>query len=111
MGRGPVGTVARLDMGQDETVRMFTQWVQAGWRLEYCAAADNSTFVPEDFNEFFNQRRRWIPSSLANQVLLLQQWDTIYYFNKHISIFFILYQAILLVSALLNPSVSVLIIV
>ena len=50
----------------------YSNKVQSGWRLDYCAAAENSTYCPEDFDEFFKQRRRWIPSTLANQLLLLQ---------------------------------------
>lgn len=97
------------DMGEDRW--LCTLMVQCGWRLEYCAAASNSTYCPEEFDEFFKQRRRWIPSTLANQVLLLQEWKTLSYFNKNISIFFMLYQALLLFSSLINPSVSILVIV
>ena len=86
--------------------------IQSGWRLEYCAAAEISTFCPDDFDEFFKQRRRWLPSTLANQILLLTQWrQTISRFNKQISNLFLVYQALLLFSTLLNPAVSILVIV
>jgi len=90
---------------------LFADQVQSGWRLEYCAAASNSTYCPEEFDEFFKQRRRWIPSTLANQVLLLQEWKTVSYFNKNISFMFMFYQALLLFSTLINPAVSILVIV
>lgn len=37
-----------------------------GYRVEYVAAADALTYAPESFHEFFNQRRRWGPSTMAN---------------------------------------------
>lgn len=42
-----------------------------GYRIEYAAAADADTYAPEGFEEFFNQRRRWTPSSIANTIDLL----------------------------------------
>lgn len=52
----------------------------AGWTLQYCASADAQTYCPETFKEFYNQRRRWITSTIANlQVLKLcaYSWKTI----------------------------------
>lgn len=85
--------------------------VQSGWRLEYCAMASNSTYCPDSFEEFFKQRRRWIPSTLANQVLLLKEWNTVSSRNTNISFMFRIYQALLLFSTLVNPAVSILLIV
>jgi hypothetical protein len=45
-----------------------------GYRIDYCAAADALTHAPETFSEFFNQRRRWGPSTLANICDLLGDW-------------------------------------
>lgn len=45
--------------------------LQQGYRVEYCAASDALTFAPELFNEFYNQRRRWGPSTMANTIDLL----------------------------------------
>jgi chitin synthase len=39
--------------------------------VEYCAAADALTYAPEGFEEFYNQRRRWSPSTMANIMDLL----------------------------------------
>ena len=74
--------------------------VQSGWRLEYCALAKNHTYCPEEFDEFFKQRRRWVPSSMANLALLLQEWKTLYRFNTKINIFFIFYEAAMLFATL-----------
>lgn len=73
--------------------------------------ANNSTYCPLEFDEFFKQRRRWIPSTLANQVLLLQEWKTVRHFNNGISFLFMVYQGLLLFSSLINPAVSILVIV
>ncbi len=48
---------------------------------------------------------------MANLLLLLQQWRVMLYFNKHISVLFLLYQGLLLVSSLIAPAVCILIVV
>lgn len=55
-------------------------------RVEYCAASDALTFAPEGFNEFFNQRRRWIPSTIANIMDLLKDYKNVVRVNESISI-------------------------
>lgn len=54
--------------------------------MEYCAASDALTFAPEGFNEFFNQRRRWIPSTIANIYDLLKDYKNVVSVNESISI-------------------------
>ena len=71
--------------------------------MEYCAAADAKTFVPETFEEFYNQRRRWIPSTMANLLDLLSTWSTTVRVNDDISFLFILYQCAMVISAVLGP--------
>uniref|UniRef100_A0A0R3R572 Chitin synthase n=1 Tax=Brugia timori TaxID=42155 RepID=A0A0R3R572_9BILA len=48
--------------------------LKQGYRIEYAAVADAETYAPEGFHEFFNQRRRWTPSSIANTVDLLADY-------------------------------------
>ena len=43
--------------------------------MEYCAAADALTYAPEGFEEFYNQRRRWSPSTMANIMDLLSKYS------------------------------------
>ncbi|XP_052265046.1 uncharacterized protein LOC127867732 isoform X2 [Dreissena polymorpha] len=96
------------DMGED---RWFcTLMVQSGWRIEYCAAAENSTHCPEDFDEFFKQRRRWVASTLANLMLLVKEWSTISRLNPRVSAVFLLYQAVLLFATLIGPSSIILVV-
>ncbi|XP_035669150.1 chitin synthase chs-2-like [Branchiostoma floridae] len=94
------------DMGED---RWFTTLlVKAGWKINYCAGAVDSTHCPEEFGEFWKQRRRWIPSTLANQILLLKNWKDVKKNNKYISMGFLLYQVILLLSTVISPSTCIL---
>ena len=44
-------------LGEDRW--LCTLLLKQGWRIEYAAASDSFTFAPEDFKEFFNQRRRY----------------------------------------------------
>ena len=81
---------------------LCTLMVQSGWRLEYCAAAEDSTYCPDNFDEFYKQRRRWIPSTLANLILLISEWNVIAENNDGISFFFILYQALMVFSTIIR---------
>eukprot|EP01138_Halocafeteria_seosinensis_P005426 gb/GECG01005547.1/.p1 GENE.gb/GECG01005547.1/~~gb/GECG01005547.1/.p1 ORF type:complete len:770 (+),score=74.34 gb/GECG01005547.1/:1-2310(+) len=54
----------RKDQGEDRW--MCTLLIEHGWRMTYCAAAVAYTFAPEDFSTFFDQRRRWLASTMAN---------------------------------------------
>lgn len=97
------------DMGEDRW--MCTLMLQKGWRLTYCAAAVDSTYCPESFEEFYKQRRRWAPSSLANLVLLVSEWKLTLKTNEHISFLFIVYQTFLVCSTVIGPSTVLLVIV
>ncbi|XP_078571952.1 uncharacterized protein LOC144859300 [Branchiostoma floridae x Branchiostoma japonicum] len=96
------------DMGED---RWFTTLlVKAGWKVNYCAGAFDTTHCPEEFDEFWKQRRRWIPSTLANQILLLKNWKAINQNNKYISMAFLLFQIVLLLSTVISPSTCILVV-
>lgn len=89
---------------------LCTLLLQQGHRIDYCAGADALTFAPETFNEFFNQRRRWAPSTLANMMDLLSSWYDTVRINDNISRPYILYQFILMASTILAPSTIILMI-
>jgi chitin synthase len=71
--------------------------------IEYCAESDAYTFAPEGFNEFYNQRRRWTPSTMANILDLIIDWKIVTKNNQNISFLFIVYQVVLFVSTILTP--------
>ena len=97
------------DMGEDRW--LCTLMVQHGWRLEYCAASENFTFCPDHFEEFYKQRRRWIPSTLANLFELVSSGSRIAKKNNYISYLFILYQVLNIASTLLSPGAVIIVLV
>ena len=67
--------------------------LQQGWKVEYSAASDSYTACPEGFKEFYNQRRRWTPSTFLNSVdLLTTNYKRVITKNDDFSFFYIIYQ-------------------
>lgn len=91
----------QYDQGEDRW--LCTLLLQEGYRVDYCAASDALTHAPETFQEFFNQRRRWMPSTIANILDLLKDARHTILVNDNISLFYILYQGFLLASTILGP--------
>lgn len=83
---------------------LCTLMLQQGYRIEYCAAAEALTFAPEEFKEFFNQRRRWLPSTMANIMDLLESHSRTTKKNSNISYLYVIYQMVLFTSSVLGPS-------
>jgi chitin synthase len=91
----------QYDQGEDRW--LCTLLLQEGYRVDYCAASDALTYAPETFNEFFNQRRRWMPSTIANILDLLKDAKHTVLVNGNISLLYIFYQGFLLASTILGP--------
>lgn len=68
-----ISHVSHVAMFVGEDRWLCTLLLQQGWRVEYNAASDAYTNSPEEFKEFYNQRRRWGPSTLANTLDLLHR--------------------------------------
>ena len=81
----------QYDQGEDRW--LCTLILQQGYRVEYSAASDALTHAPEVFDEFFTQRRRWVPSTMANIFDLLQDYKRTMRMNPDISMPYIAYQA------------------
>ncbi|XP_065940998.1 chitin synthase chs-2 isoform X2 [Magallana gigas] len=90
------------DQGEDRW--LCTLLLQQGYRVDYAAASDAFTYAPEGFNEYFNQRRRWTPSTIANILDLLQDGRNTVASNNNISWLYIVYQAALMVSTIIGPA-------
>ncbi|KAI3387050.1 hypothetical protein SNEBB_001269 [Seison nebaliae] len=90
------------DMGEDRWLSRLL--VERGYKIEYCAASDAYTHAPETFTEYFQQRRRWIPSTLGHTVKLLGKYKHIIRRNEHISFLYIFYHILLLISTILAPA-------
>ena len=96
------------DMGEDRW--LCTLLIKKGWRLEYCAVSEDKTHCPAEFGEFYNQRRRWTASTLANLWLLISGIKEIPQNNDTISVLFILFQALIVFSTIISPATVILII-
>ncbi|XP_039594757.1 chitin synthase chs-2-like isoform X3 [Polypterus senegalus] len=92
----------QYDQGEDRW--LCTLLLQQGWRVEYNAASDAYTNSPQEFKEFYNQRRRWGPSTLANTLDILNMGRQIARRNPSISRPYIVYQIILMASSILSPA-------
>ncbi|XP_067686177.1 chitin synthase chs-2-like isoform X2 [Haliotis asinina] len=99
----------QYDQGEDRW--LCTLLLQRGYRVEYCAASDSFTFAPEGFFEFFNQRRRWTPSTMANILDLVMDWKRTSKNNQDISIMFMLYQMFLFTFSVITPGTIFMLIV
>ncbi|XP_026727307.1 chitin synthase chs-2-like [Trichoplusia ni] len=91
----------QYDQGEDRW--LCTLLLQRGYRVEYSAASDAFTHCPEHFDEFFNQRRRWVPSTMANIFDLLGDSKRTIKVNDNISTLYILYQSMLMFGTILGP--------
>ncbi|XP_036440672.1 chitin synthase chs-1-like, partial [Colossoma macropomum] len=92
----------QYDQGEDRW--LCTLLLQQGWRVEYNAASDAYTNAPQDFKEFYNQRRRWGPSTMANTIDLLGSGCLTSERNSSISKPYILYQVISMGASILGPA-------
>ncbi|XP_076762627.1 hyaluronan synthase-like protein kkv isoform X3 [Xylocopa sonorina] len=91
----------QYDQGEDRW--LCTLLLQRGYRVEYSAASDAYTHAPEGFNEFYNQRRRWVPSTIANIMDLLMDAKKTIKINDNISLPYISYQILLMGGTILGP--------
>ncbi|XP_036439164.1 chitin synthase 1 [Colossoma macropomum] len=92
----------QYDQGEDRW--LCTLLLQQGWRVEYNAASDAFTNAPQEFKEFYNQRRRWGPSTLANTLDLLHSGKETVKRNTSISMLYIFYQIFTVASSILGPA-------
>ncbi|CAG4944603.1 unnamed protein product [Colias eurytheme] len=91
----------QYDQGEDRW--LCTLLLQRGYRVEYSAASDAYTHCPERFDEFFNQRRRWVPSTMANILDLLTDAKHTVRVNDNISMLYIAYQSMLMSGTIFGP--------
>ncbi|XP_075914319.1 uncharacterized protein LOC116957729 isoform X2 [Petromyzon marinus] len=92
----------QYDQGEDRW--LCTLMLQQGWRVEYCAGSDAYTNAPQEFKEFFNQRRRWGPSTMANTFSILENGVRMAKKNPSISRLYILYQIIYTATSIMGPA-------
>ena len=78
--------------GAGEDRWLCTLLLKRGYRIEYSAASDAYTQSPGCFDELYNQRRRWFPSTMANILDLLMDAKRTVKINNNISYLYIVYQ-------------------
>ena len=83
----------QYDQGEDRW--LSTLIVQQGYFIGYVSAAHSQTYAPETFNEYYNQRRRWIPSTIANLLDFLKDYRHVLRVNARVSCFFVGYIGIM----------------
>ena len=86
---------------------LCTLLIEKDYRLVYCAISSVKTACPESFAQFFAQRRRWIPSTIANIASLISKRSVITKHSNYISALFILYQILNIVSTAISPATVV----
>lgn len=58
--------------------------------------------------EYYNQRRRWIPSTMANLIDFLKDYKHILRVNQRVTLLFVFYILINFIASLLGPSTVIL---
>ncbi|KAG8224960.1 hypothetical protein J437_LFUL005668 [Ladona fulva] len=91
----------QFEQGEDRW--LSTLLLQKGFLIEYCAASDAHTHVPETFYEFYNQRTRWIPSTIINTVDLITKFKRFASIHGNISSLYIGYQMIVTAGNFMGP--------
>ena len=90
----------QYDQGEDRW--LCTLLIERGWKVEYCAVSDSYTACPETFREFYNQRRRWTPSTVANLLEILKSWKILVK-QGNVTIFHVIYQLLMLAGSAIGP--------
>ena len=90
----------QYDQGEDRW--LCTLLINRGWRIKYCAISNSETACPVTFDEFYNQRRRWTPSTVANLVEILGNSKFLLK-RGYLNIFHVFYQIITLAASSIGP--------
>nr|KAG5706142.1 hypothetical protein BaRGS_025764 [Batillaria attramentaria] len=98
-------TVYVKDTGEDRW--MATLMMINGWRLRYSAFADNTTYCPDTFQEFFKQRRRWILSDIANLILVVQNMPRLLRNNECFSFVYLVYLFNMFMNNVITPGTAI----
>nr|CAD7258498.1 unnamed protein product [Timema shepardi] len=92
-----------VQRNQGEDRWLTTLILKRGHHVKYTPSSIAYTQCPETFDEFFNQRRRWIPSEYVNIVdIIINQFkcET----NTKLNRFFTIYHLLVLISSFLCPT-------
>ncbi|XP_048755154.2 uncharacterized protein LOC125666075 [Ostrea edulis] len=93
------------DSGEDRW--MCTLMMKAGWTLRYSYHGKNTTFCPEETEEFMKQRRRWLLSDFANAAVTIGNLLTLMRNNTAFTLLYALYILQLFIAMLLYPGFTI----
>ena len=93
-----------IQWNQGEDRWLCTLLIKRGWSIKYVAISHQDTNAPETFKEFFNQRRRWGPSSLFNTFDIISDWKKVVEYSESISSLYLIYTSMITFFGLLTPS-------
>ena len=97
----------KMDMGEDRW--LSTLLIRENCRLDYAASSKCKTKCPESFDDLYKQRRRWIPSTLANMFYLGSvSWST-WRSNEAYKFFFVFYVIVFILSTVIGPATILLV--
>ncbi|KAK7109660.1 hypothetical protein V1264_013661 [Littorina saxatilis] len=99
------GDVFTKDTGEDRW--MCTLMMMRGWKLRYSTNAVNSTYCPDNVEEFIKQRRRWILSDFANSFLVFRNLPRLMRSNGCFSFIYSLYLMQLFIIVIFSPGTTV----
>jgi hypothetical protein len=98
------------DQGEDRYA--CTLMIQAGHCIGYASSSHSFTHCPTTFNEFFQQRRRWVTSTLVNSIDLIATAPDTARVNRSLWIFpFFAFITVSTVSGLLAPTTTKLVLI
>ncbi|XP_037548982.1 chitin synthase chs-1-like, partial [Nematolebias whitei] len=92
----------QYDQGEDRWLTSLL--LMQGWTVEYIAASNSYSTVPQTLKELFNQRRRWVPTTMANSIDLLVTNFSISMRKSPMSRLFILYELFALFIFIVTPA-------
>nr|CAD7412367.1 unnamed protein product [Timema poppensis] len=94
-----------VQRNQGEDRWLTTLLLKRGHHVKYTPSSIAYTQCPETFDEFFNQRRRWIPSEYVNIVdIIINQFKCELETNTKLNRFFTIYHLLVLISSFLCPT-------
>ncbi|KAK0055220.1 chitin synthase chs-2-like isoform X2 [Biomphalaria pfeifferi] len=98
-------TVYVKDTGEDRW--MATLMMINGWHMRYSPFADNTTYCPDTFEEYYKQRRRWILSDMANAILVVQNLLRLVRNNECFSLMYVIYLVNMFLNNVITPGTAI----
>lgn len=101
-----VSEVLTKDNGEDRWIS--TLMMKSGWTLRYSCHGYNSTFCPEETEEFMKQRRRWLLSDFANTLIVAGNLLHLMKNNTAFTVVYTLYFLQLFIVTIIGPGTTLL---